>query len=93
VRLLEHVVDAVRVAEHAEGDPPQHRLVPVEQVLEAAAGRDRETGGPEPVRVVLAARELESGVHAQGTPRPAESFSRPSSSSTRSPGSAKPTDA
>jgi len=64
VRLLEHVVDAVRVAEHAEGDPPQHRLVPVEQVLEAAPRRHGEPRDAELVeRVAPAGGELEDGFH------------------------------
>src|SRR4051794_2943177 len=75
-RLLQHVVDAVRVAEHPERDPAEPRLVAVEQVLEATPRRDRLTGGARRVqRVPADPGELAHSFHdLPRTPPNAKSF-------------------
>ena len=75
-RLLQHVVDAVRVTEHSERDPAEPCLMPVEQVLEAAPRRERLTGGARRVQGIPAdPRELTHSFHdLPRTPPNAKSF-------------------
>src|SRR3954452_5537806 len=75
--LRQDVVDPMGIAEHAECDAPQTRLVPVEQILEAAARRDRRVRFPLGAESIPAdPGELAQRLHRLlGTPRSPKSFS------------------